>query len=148
MSVRQLQYSEVERARIQQQIKALQEAVGAGGGGGPATWGSITGTLSAQTDLQTALNGKANSSHTHIIADVTGLQTALDGKQAAGSYAAASHTHIIGDVTGLQTALDGKQATLVSAVNIKTINGTSLLGSGNIAISGGGGGSPALSWVI
>ena len=32
-------------------------------------------------------------SHTHTIANVTGLQTALDGKQAAGSYAAASHDH-------------------------------------------------------
>jgi hypothetical protein len=68
------------------------------------------------TGLQTALDGKqaagsyAAASHSHIIADVTGLQTALDGKQAAGSYAAASHTHIIADVTGLQTALDGKQA--------------------------------------
>jgi hypothetical protein len=36
------------------------------------------------------------------------------------------------------TSLAGKQATLVSATNIKTINGTSLLGSGNITISGGG----------
>lgn len=57
----------------------------AGGGGG--TWGSITGTLSSQTDLQ--------------------------------------------------TALDAKQASLVSGTNIKTINNTSLLGSGNITISGG-----------
>ena len=48
--------------------------------------------------------------HTHSIADVSGLQTALDGKQAAGSYAASSHTHTIANVTGLQTALDGKQA--------------------------------------
>jgi hypothetical protein len=32
-------------------------------------------------------------SHTHTIANVTGLQDALDGKQAAGSYAASSHTH-------------------------------------------------------
>lgn len=30
-----------------------------GGGGGSAVWGTITGTLSAQTDLQTALNLKA-----------------------------------------------------------------------------------------
>jgi hypothetical protein len=52
----------------------------------------------------------AAASHTHSIANVTGLQTALDGKQAAGSYAAASHTHTIANVTGLQTALDGKQA--------------------------------------
>jgi hypothetical protein len=62
------------------------------------------------TGLQTALDGKqasgsyAAATHTHAIADTTGLQTALDGK------AAASHTHTIANVTGLQTALDGKQA--------------------------------------
>ncbi len=50
------------------------------------TWGSITGTLSSQTDLQNALNAK--------------------------------------------------QATLVSGTTIKTINSTSLLGSGDIVISG------------
>lgn len=55
-------------------------------GGGSASWGSITGTLSNQTDLQ--------------------------------------------------NALDAKQATLVSGTNIKTINSTSLLGSGDITISG------------
>ena len=32
-----------------------------GGSGGPATWGNISGTLANQTDLQTALNGKANN---------------------------------------------------------------------------------------
>ena len=31
-----------------------------GGGGGSAAWGSITGTLSNQTDLQTALDGKVS----------------------------------------------------------------------------------------
>ena len=41
--------------------------------------------------------------------------------------------------TATQTALDAKQATLVSGTNIKTINSTSILGSGNITISGGGG---------
>lgn len=35
-------------------------------------------------------------------------------------------------------ALTGVQATLVSGTNIKTINGNSLLGSGDITISGGG----------
>ena len=55
-------------------------------GGGGGTWGTITGTLSNQTDLQ--------------------------------------------------NALDTKQATLVSGTNIKTINATSLLGSGDITISG------------
>ncbi len=50
------------------------------------------------TATQTALDAKAAATHTHVIADVTGLQTALDGKQAAGSYAAATHasTHQTG----------------------------------------------------
>ena len=41
--------------------------------------------------------------------------------------------------TATQTEIDTKQDTLVSATNIKTINSTSLLGSGDIVISGGGG---------
>ena len=41
----------------------------------------------------------------------------------------------------INTALSGKQATLVSGTNIKTINNQSLLGSGNIDIQGGSGGS-------
>ena len=46
------------------------------------------------------------------------------------------HTHAISDVTNLQTSLDGKQAALVSGTNIKTINGSSVLGSGDLVVSG------------
>lgn len=52
------------------------------------------------TATQTALNGKANTSHTHAIGNVTGLQTALDGK------ASSVHEHPVSDITGLQTILD------------------------------------------
>jgi hypothetical protein len=82
-----------------------------------AVWGAITGTLSNQTDLQTALNGKAALVHTHVIADVTGLQAALDGKQAAGAYAPLVHTHVIADVTNLQTTLDAKVPKTVAGTN-------------------------------
>lgn len=58
------------------------------------------------TATQTALNGKAAATHSHAIADVTGLQTALDGKQASGSYAAATHTHAAGDITSGTIATD------------------------------------------
>ncbi|MET1083297.1 MAG: hypothetical protein ABWY12_09665 [Burkholderiales bacterium] len=37
----------------------------AGGGGGAAVWGSITGVLSSQADLQSALNLKTPLPHTH-----------------------------------------------------------------------------------
>ena len=45
---------------------------------------------------------KANLQHTHAIADVNGLQDALDGK------ANSVHTHTTAQVTGLDTALAGK----------------------------------------
>ena len=62
---------------------------------------STLGLGSAATSDSTAF---AAASHSHAIADVTGLQTALDGK------ASATHAHAISDVTGLQTALDAKAA--------------------------------------
>lgn len=45
-----------------------------------------------------------------------------------------SITGNIGDQTDLYNALNAKQATLVSGTNIKTVNGTSLLGGGDLAI--------------
>ena len=51
------------------------------------------------TATQTALNGKANTTHSHVIGDVTGLQATLDGK------AALSHTHAQSDITNLVSDL-------------------------------------------
>ena len=53
-------------------------------------------------------------------------------------------------LTGTPTTLSGygitnAQDELISGTNIKTINGTSILGSGDITISGGGGGSLTVS---
>lgn len=115
--------------------------------------------------IQTQLNGKAATSHTHTVANITDLtataselnvldgitatvtelnytdgvtsniQTQLDGK------ASTSHTHAIGDVTGLQTALDGKQATITGgATSITSSNLTASRalvsdGSGKVAVS-------------
>lgn len=42
--------------------------------------------------------------------------------------------------SAIYAALSGKQESLVSGTNIKTINGESILGSGDIQIQGGGGG--------
>lgn len=58
----------------------------------------------------------------------------------------ANHTgeQAISTVTGLQTSLDNKQNTLVSGTNIKTINGNSILGSGDLVVGGGGSSGPSL----
>ena len=39
------------------------------------------------------------------------------------------------DTNSLQNSINGKQATLVSGTNIKTINGNSILGSGNLSLA-------------
>lgn len=67
--------------------------------------------------------------HAHAISDVTGLQTALDGKATQG------HVHVINDVTGLQTALNGK-ANLSGATftgDLNASNGSLRSGSGALA---------------
>lgn len=50
-------------------------------------------------------------------------------------------SYVKGVTSAIQTQFTGKQATLVSGTNIKTINGTTLLGSGNISISASPAGS-------
>lgn len=75
------------------------------------------------TFQQTALNAKANTSHTHAEGDVTGLTTALSGKSAtthnhSGVYEASGNVgigisahvaageHPIVNITGLQAIID------------------------------------------
>lgn len=71
-----------------------------------------SGLTQAQVDARVVfgITGKSDTAHTHAIANVTGLQTALDGKQASGSYAAAIHTHAQADVTNLVSDLASKAA--------------------------------------
>lgn len=70
------------------------------------------------TATQTALDGKSSTSHNH-----------------SGVYSEVGHGHAQSDITSLVSDLAAKQATLVSGTNIKTVNGSSLLGSGDLATS-------------
>lgn len=98
------------------------------GGGGSVAWGAITGTLSDQGDLNTALAGKANTSHTHAAADVisgvfatarlgTGTANSSTYLRGDGSWAVVSGgtwgsiTGTLSSQTDLQTALNGKANT-------------------------------------
>lgn len=62
------------------------------------------------------------------------------GAPKAPTAAAGTNTTQIATTAFVQTAISGKQDTLVSGTSIKTINNESLLGEGNISISGGSGG--------
>lgn len=129
------------------------------------TWGDITGTLSDQTDLQSALDAKQATlvSGTNIkTINSTSLlgsgNVAVEPTITAGttsqyyrgdktfqtldkSAVGLSNVDNTSDVnkpvsTAQATAIAAKQNTLVSGTNIKTINSTSLLGSGDIVIGG------------
>lgn len=65
---------------------ALSYPAWSGGSSGPASWGSITGTLSSQTDLQTALNAKAYTSTLAGVA-TSGAYLSLSGLPTLGSVA-------------------------------------------------------------
>jgi len=68
---------------------AWTESSGGGGGGGTPTWGAITGTLSDQTDLQNALNAKANVADLGDLAtqDTVDYQTEVTNKPTFGTMA-------------------------------------------------------------
>lgn len=166
--------------------------------GGSTTWGNIGGTLSNQTDLNTALSGKQatlvsgtsiktvnstsllgsgdiavqatlvsgtniktinntsllGSGDVAVQASITGGATSItssnltasralisnsSGKVAVSDVTSTELSYLDGVTSAVQTQLDGKQVTLVSGTNIKTVNGNSLLGSGNVTISATGG---------
>ena len=98
--------------------------------GSGAAWGDVTGTLANQTDLQGALDAKlATNGNGGSLTGLTKTQVGLANVDNTADTAKPVST-------AQQTALDAKQATLVSATNIKTINSASVLGSGDLVVSG------------
>lgn len=92
------------------------------GGSIAAAGNTITITVTPGATSWADLTGKPltfpPSAHSHAIADVSGLQTALDGKQSAGSYAAASHTHTSSQITDFASAV-------ASAAPVQSVAGRS-----------------------
>lgn len=124
---------------------------------GAVAWGGVTGTLSNQTDLQTALDSKVDentaitgATKTKITYDSKGLVTSGADATTADiadstnkRYVTDAQATVIGNTSGTNTGDNAtnsqysglaasKQDTLVSGTNIKTIEGQSLVGSGNI----------------
>ena len=74
--------------------------------------------------------------NTDAVTSVAGLTGYINASSLAAALASTGDSNEL----ALKSEVDGKQDELVSGTNIKTVNGQSLLGSGNIAISGGSGG--------
>lgn len=79
------------------------------------------------TAVFTALLNKADSNHSHLKSNISDFPT-IPSKTS-------ELTNDLGFITSSYSD-PNKQATLVSGTNIKTVNGISLLGSGDITISG------------
>lgn len=110
----------------------------------------LSALQSAVNALETALDGKANSADLSTLqSTVDALETTVSGKASSADLSALSDrmTSAEGTISSMQTDLSGKadasalankQDKLISGTNVKTINGQSILGSGNIPISGSG----------
>lgn len=94
----------------------------------PFSTASHIHTIANVSGLQTTLDGKAGISHTHTISSISDLQTALDGK------ASNAHTHTIGNITGLPEALSLK-ADVTHTHTIANVTGLQTALDGKSAIS-------------
>lgn len=89
------------------------------------------------------INIAANTSNNAIKVSANVPVKSVNGKTGAVNINVPTKTSQLTNDSGFITNSyhdNTKQDTLVSGTNIKTVNGNSLLGSGNITISGGGGG--------
>ena len=104
---------------------------------------------SALTNLETSENATQHEINLAIDSKINSSVEWSDIQNKPSDYPPSTHNHDDRYYTEseVDTALNTKQATLVSGTNIKTVNNQSLLGSGNIAIQGGGTGVDiATSW--
>jgi hypothetical protein len=108
---------------------------------------TTTGTSGAATLVGSTLN---IPQYNGGVTAVTGTAPVVSsgGTTPAISMAAAT-TSVNGYLRSTDwTTFNNKQASLVSGTNIKTINGTSILGSGDLVVGGGGGGGGAHAFII
>jgi hypothetical protein len=69
-------------------------------------------------------DSRTPTAHSHSISDVTGLQTALNEKQASGSYAAGSHTHLSLDITDFSSSVSGLLPTIANSGDNRILTST------------------------
>lgn len=103
-------------------------------------YGTTAGTACEGNDARLS-DARTPTAHTHVIADTTGLQTALDGK------AAASHVHAVGDVTPVTaTRLVGRGAGSGNGALQEITLGAGLAFDGTTLNATGGGGGTDREW--
>jgi hypothetical protein len=124
----------------------LISASGSGGGGGGSTDLSSTKNSTSVTIVSSsgtpAVLTAASATDAGIFTaanftKLSNIATAATANQTDGYLLSRSNhtgTQAQSTITGLETAISSKQDILISAANIKTVNGNSLLGSGDLSV--------------
>lgn len=98
--------------------------------------GGLTSDAQTQIDAkQATITGAATTITSANLTASRAVISNASGKVAVSSVTDIELEYVSGVTSAIQTQIDGKQASLVSGTNIKTINSTSLLGSGNISVA-------------
>lgn len=98
--------------------------------------GGLTSDAQTQIDAkQATITGAATTITSANLTASRAVISNASGKVAVSSVTDTELGYVSGVTSAIQTQIDGKQASLVSGTNIKTINSTSLLGSGNISVA-------------
>ena len=93
-------------------------------------------TLVSGTNIKTINNQSILGEGNLEVSGEVDLTNYYTKTEADGKFATVTEiNNQAADISALETAMDGKQATLVSGTNIKTINGESVLGEGNIEVA-------------
>ncbi len=99
----------------------------------------VDGKLATKVDVEVYNQDKANFASKNELENYLTIENAASTYQPKGEYLTEIPSEYITE-TELNSSISGKQDVLISGTNIKTINGNSLLGEGNIEIQGGGSG--------
>lgn len=96
----------------------------------------VTSAIQTQLDSkQATITGGATTITSSNLTASRAVISNASGKVAVSSVTDTELGYVSGVTSAIQTQIDSKQASLVSGTNIKTINSTSLLGSGNISVA-------------
>lgn len=106
--------------KVAQVLNRLQNTTAAAGG--TATWGSITGTLSSQTDLNTALGLKAPLASPTFTGTVT-----LPSTTSIGTVSATEISYLDNVTSAIQTQLNAKQTLDATLTALAAYNTNGLL---------------------
>jgi len=107
--------------------------------------GGIAAGATANADTDSLAEGATNKYFTEgrvRSTALTGLSLLTGGVISAADGVLSALGKLQKQISDAVTAISGKQDTLVSGTNIKTVNGSSLLGAGDLAISGSGMANP------